>query len=259
MSFQDNLPDLEISARIFDDRKSNYPPSPVKQKAKEIYLKDFCLTKRPSRVFNDDVFVNFTNKHSTKDLFKPFKNFPSIFNDQEPVQEKELGKVNFAETEHDLKPNQLSPETQEPLPKNSFRIKIKKPKPQPVENKPKKEEPKIEKPKRPERKKSADELNNLPKFHAKYSDYVKERQGKINNKKRNKKNLYNLKDPPQLRAKVSKVYSFWNGKTSFIPQVFRVIDFKKDRRGKLLEYLDYSLKGLSHEYGEFTEMRREEE
>ncbi len=266
MSFQDNLPDLDTSARFFDDRRNNYPPSPVKQKAREIYNKDFCLKKRPSRFFDDDSQSFFNIKHVLKDPFKSAKPFPPIFNKLETVQEKELVNVQFAEVERDLKLNQLSPETQEPVSQSDFKIKITKSKLKPVENKPKmpepkldKPEPKVEKPKRPERKKSADELNNLPKFHSKYSDYIKERQGKNNTKKRHKKSIHYSKYPPQLRSKISKVHSFWNGKSSFIPHVFRVIDFKRDRKGKLLEYLDYSLKGLSHEYGELTGIKSKEE
>lgn len=264
MSFQDNLPDLDTSARFFDDRRSNYPPSPVKQKAREIYNKDFCLKKRPSRFFDDDSPNFFAITNVPQGPFKAAKPFPPIFNELEPAQEKELVHVQFAEVERDLKVNQLSHETQEPATQNDFKIKITKPRPKPVESKPKTPEPKIEKPepkpekpKKPERKKSADELNNLQQFNTKYSDCIKERQGKNNTKKR-KKNVMYSKYPPQMRSKISKVHSFWNGKSSFIPHVFRVIDFKRDRKGKLLEYLDYSLKGLSHEYGELTGMRSKE-
>jgi len=50
----------------------------------------------------------------------------------------------------------------------------------------------------------------------------------------------------QLRSRVAKVSAFWRGEHSFIPSVFRLVSLQTGARRCVIEFQDFSLKGLSH-------------
>lgn len=53
-------------------------------------------------------------------------------------------------------------------------------------------------------------------------------------------------DRNQLRSRISKVIAFWKGDNNFIPSVFRLVSLKQENPKILIEFQDFSLKGLSH-------------
>lgn len=60
--------------------------------------------------------------------------------------------------------------------------------------------------------------------------------------------LYNERN--QLKSRIIKVSTFWKGFNNFIPSVFRLISFQNNPAKQIIEYQDFSLKGLSHDADE---------
>lgn len=63
-------------------------------------------------------------------------------------------------------------------------------------------------------------------------------------KKKKPISFYN--DRNQLKSRINKVNSFWKGTNNFIPSVFRLVNLQQGTKNILIEYQDFSLKGLCH-------------
>lgn len=53
-------------------------------------------------------------------------------------------------------------------------------------------------------------------------------------------------DRGQLKNRVSKVAAFWKGENAFLPSIFRLLRLEKFPHKVLIEFQDFSLKGVNH-------------
>lgn len=257
MKFQDNLPELDVSTKLFRDNNKNNCESPVKLKAKELYNRDFSI-REPKMIFFDE---DNNSPCQVKKLFKMriFKRNQSV-----EASDKEIKLVSYksdfngCEEEQSDKEKEIKQSTPKPI--ESIKQDIDEIKQEPVEsvkklseleNKIDKQSKKIEPIEQPDKKRNklAEELSKQQTFSSRYHKCVMERKQNKNPKKISKKKNGAFKEiiKPQLRNKIIKTSLYWRRRNTFIPSVFHLFKFEPNVKRSVFEYQDFSLKGLAHD------------
>lgn len=94
-------------------------------------------------------------------------------------------------------------------------------------------------------------VNDLPDMDNsanKYQKCIQQRKtiGIIDKGLKRKKSIMYTSERNQLKTRAMRVAAFWKGENSFIPSVFRVICLQREPLKMLIEFQDFSLKGLCH-------------
>ena len=253
----DYLAELETPTRIF---RTNIEKcvSPTKPRSKDLFLNDLFLAKREILELDDYPNIPFSIKNE-------------FFSEEIVQPEAKVTKIVEAET------REVSQQVDGPSPLTV------KGNPTPLPDKFKSEELLTETVKQPDIKKSPKILNkdflsddeqlkkeikaiaspklqphitstknidlpDIDNINNKYQTYVQQRKstGIIDKGIKRKKTSMCNTERNQIKTRALRVSTFWKGENSFIPSVFKVIKLENDSQKVLIEFQDFSLKGLCH-------------
>lgn len=257
---KDFLAELETPTRIFRTNMDKYV-SPTKPRNKDAFLNDLFLSKRETLELDDCPNFNLSIKD---EFFYEDKTKPEVKATTTMPAEPET-----RETSEQV--DGPSPQTvkENPIPIPSKFESLKKVTETIVEPKKLKRSKNIEndflsdqESKNPsirrltspkiesvaEALKQNTEGNSFEAGNNKYQEYIQHRTSNgisDKNNKRKKTGMQSL-ERNQLKSRANRVSQFWKGTNNFIPSVFKVIKLEIDPKRAIIEFQDFSLKGLCH-------------
>lgn len=257
---KDSLDELENPRSMFRNDATDCP-SPTKLKAKELFFTNSFLAKRESMdmeeppellsSINDKFAIETlpiakdTNEKAevteTHDASQKIDEIsPLTIKDEPQINAPKFAKTNYSSEKY-AQIYHFEPVPR--LPDNNFLSED--------EERHKKTNQKEQKVKIIEKNsknidvKSEDKRSNEGQYH-KLLKQRKSENLQLNRQGNKKKNTSQQLERNQLKSRINKVNTFWKGANYFIPNVFRLVNLKHGATKVLMEYQDFSMKGLCH-------------